>query len=94
MRVATLDLTPELFVEFSKACKGTFARRFTVKQNPLPDDAEIVRIGLRDPYEPHTLRLFITSEEFEDIPEGATPPELPMIWFETIHEEAECLATK
>lgn len=87
MKVATLDLTPELFVEFAKACKVEgLGRRFVVKKNPLPDDAEIVRISLRDPYEQPTLRLVIRSETFADIPEGANPPEVPDILFETIYD--------
>lgn len=88
MKLATLDLTSELFVEFAKACKGQgLSRRFIVKQNPLPDDAEIVRIQLRDPYEPHTLRLYVQSESFAEVEEGATPPELPLVIFETVIDE-------
>lgn len=86
MKVATLDLTPELFVEFCKTCKSGLTRRFIVKENPLPDDAEIVRIGLNAPYGPYNLRLYISSESFADVPEGSTPPELPLVVFETIFD--------
>lgn len=89
MKIATLDLTPDLFVEFCKASKenGHKPRRFVVKENPLPDDAEVVAVQLRDPYLPHTLRLVIQSESFADVPEGATPPELAMVWYETVFDE-------
>lgn len=87
MRIATLDLTPELFVEFCKASKqgGGLARRFVVKENPLPDDAEIVRIGLAEPY---TLRLYIQSQEFAEVPEGQNPPALPNVLYETVYDKA------
>lgn len=86
MKVATLDLTPELFVELCKASKehNRWPRRFVVKKNPLPDDAKVVEVRLREPFLPHTLRLVISSESFAEVPEGATPPELPMIWYETV----------
>lgn len=88
MKLATLDLTPDLFVEFCKVCKSGAARRFIVKKNPLPDDAEIVRIGIAPPsIEPYTLRLYIQSEEFADVSEGAEP-ELPLVVFETIYGPA------
>lgn len=87
MKLATLDLTPELFVEFAKACSGVGSRRFRVKANPLPNDAVIERIGLRPPgVDSHALRLFIRSETFADVLEGAEPPELPPVVFETVFE--------
>lgn len=88
MRVAALDLTPELFVEFCKAGKqgGGLARRFVVKENPLPDDAEIVRVGLATAFEPHTLRLYIRSELFAEVPDGQDPPELPVVIYETVYD--------
>lgn len=86
MKIATLDLTPELFVEFCKLCKSGPSRRYTVKENALPDDAEVVEVRLRSPFLPHTLQLVIKSESFADVPEGGEPPELPPIWFETVFE--------
>lgn len=88
MKVATLDLTPELFAEFAKASgwRGGMYRRFKVVTNPLPEDAEVVAVELRDAYLPQTLRLVIKSETFADVPEGATPPELPLVTFETVYD--------
>lgn len=90
LRIATIDLSPELFIEFCKASsvQGRGARRFVIKENPLPDDAEVVRIGLKDTYEPYTLRLFIKSEQFAEVPEGGTPPELPLVVYQTIYDES------
>lgn len=88
MRVATLDLTPELFVEFCKVSgwRGGMYRRFKVVANPLPQDAEVIAIQLRDAYLPQTLRLVIRSETFAELPEGAIPPELPLVTFETVYD--------
>lgn len=47
MKIATLDLAPELFIEFCKLCKNGPSRRYIVKQNALPDDAEVVEVRLR-----------------------------------------------
>lgn len=90
MRIATLDLTPELFIEFCKASKrgSGLGRRFVVKENPLPDDAEIVRIGLASLIEPYTLRLYIQSQEFAEVPEGQNPPALPNVLYETVYDKA------
>lgn len=86
MRVATLDLTPELFLEFAKACTGQgLTRRFLVKEHPLPDDAKIVDIRLRYPRR-HTLQLLVQSESFAEVPEGEKPPELPLVVFETVFD--------
>lgn len=82
MKVRTLDLTPELLVEFCKTCKAGPARRFTVKENPLPDDAEIVAMRQIDM---RTIRLYITSESF-DGNEWATPA-LPNVVFQTVYED-------
>jgi hypothetical protein len=85
VKVATLDLSADLFLEFSKACKAGPPRRFVVKENALPDDAEIVRVRY---YDPDRLRLFITSESFADVREGGEPPELPPVVFTTQYDGA------
>ena len=87
MKVATLDLTPDLFIEFSKACKDGIPRRFVVKENPLPDDSRIVQAVPRSDCFPTVWRLFIVSESFDEIPDGTVPPALPPILFETIYED-------
>ena len=92
MKLATLDLSPELFVEFCKASKhgGGMARKFVVKENPLPEDAEIIRIGLaHDRLEPQTLRLYIQSEQFAEVSDGAIPPELPLVLYETVYDNPQ-----
>lgn len=92
MRRATLDLTPELFVEFAKLCKSGLPRRIVVKENPLPDDARIVDIRLKDTLLPYTLQLVLESESFNEVatnPDSAMPPrlpELPLVVFETQSE--------
>lgn len=80
MAEAILELTPELFVELAKASKGGQPRRFMVKSNPLPDDAEIVRVY----YMPNgNLGLWLSSAEF---PDSDQVPTLPPVMFETIFD--------
>lgn len=87
-KLATLDLTPELFVEFAKFCKEGTPRMVVVKENPLPDDAEVVWVRLRpDRFYPDSLQLVIKSESFEDVPIGSHYPELPLVVFETLFDE-------
>lgn len=90
MRVALLELTPELFIEFCKAAKSGPPRRFTVVKDALPDDAEVVGVFAKnDPFRLHfgTVLLQIRSESFADVPEGGFMPELPPIHFQTVYDE-------
>lgn len=91
MRIATLDLTPELFIQFCQVCKDGPPCQMVVKKNPLPSDAKVVGVITRPDRFPLILRLVIESESFADIPEGEPIPELPLVWFETIY--AECTET-
>lgn len=93
MKIATLDLTPELFVEFCKASgdHGGLARKFVVIENPLPEDAEVVALTA----EPLAimgalplLRLTIQSDSFDDVDEGTTPPQLPLVVYRTIYDNS------
>lgn len=87
MKLAVLDLTPELFVEFCKSSVKGEPRRFTVKDNALPDDVEIVRIRLADDAVwPQTLQLVLRSASFSEVAAGAKPPMLPPVVFETIFD--------
>lgn len=85
-KIGALDLTPQLFLEISQGFKAGGARRFIVKENALPNDAEIVRIGL-SPHRPDVVRLYIQSDSFIEVAEGAEPPELPLIVFETVFDK-------
>lgn len=87
VRIAVLELTPPLFTEFAKFCKDGPPRYYIVKENALPDDAEIVDVDLKDG---RYWRLFIQSESFADVPRGVEPPVLPPILFDTVY--AECTA--
>jgi len=89
MRVATLDLTPDLFVQFCQVCKDGPPRYLIVKKNPLPDDAKVVGVITRTDRYPLALCLVIESASFDDVPEGEKMPELPDVWFETIYSEWE-----
>lgn len=89
MRHATFDLTPELFLEFLRASKDDARpRRFVVKENPLPNDVEIVSIGLANTEftDDAVVRLMLHSEHFADIPEGESPPPVPRILYETVYD--------
>lgn len=88
MRIATLDLTPELFTEFCKASgsRGGAARMFIVKENALPDDAEVVAVEVvpqRAMGALPCLRLHIKSETFKDIANGEPFPSLRPVVYET-----------
>lgn len=85
MRQAILELTPELFVEFAKAAKGDGTRKFTVRANPLPDDAEVIRIIISNT---DNLALVLHSESFSDVAEGSVLPTLPSPIFETVYVES------
>lgn len=87
MRLATLDLTPELFVEFCKMAKDGPPRRCVIRQNPLPDDAQIKGVITNTGRWPMTLKLVIESESFTDVAEGDVLPELPLVVFETLYDE-------
>lgn len=86
-KLALLPLTADLFVQFAQACKDGPPRRFQVKENPLPDDVEIVSIGVSATMPPVTLALLLKSESFADIPDGEQVPEVPRILFETVYDE-------
>ena len=85
MRIATLDLTPDLFLEFCKACKQGEPRRFIVKENPLPDDVKLVGMRFADD-EPLRIRLVLTSRTFAEVLKGSIPPPLPNVVFETVYD--------
>lgn len=84
-RVATMDLVPDLFIEFCKASTQAhgWPRSFVVRENPLPDDAKVEAIQQINSC---TVRLLISSASFAEVPEGAPPPELPMIVYQTVVE--------
>lgn len=88
MRIATLDLTPELFIEFCKASgeRGGLARKFIVIENPLPDDTEVVRIRVAPLSYPNTLQLVLTSESFPNVPEDE-PSQLPLVVYKTVYDD-------
>lgn len=91
MRIASMDLAPELFVSFCQASKDGPPRYFRVKENPLPDDARVVAVApLPDRY-PMLWRLFIASDSFEDVPQGSVPPELPLVVYETVYTNEPAL---
>jgi len=89
MKIATLDLTPELFLDFCKMCKDGPPRQIIVKENALPDDAKVVGVIVAKDRYPLTLRLVIESDSFVDVPEGELMPELPLVVFETIYDKGK-----
>jgi hypothetical protein len=86
VKLATLDLTPELFVEFCKFCKDGPPRFTVVKENPLPEDAKIVGCSVNVDRWPITLKLVIDSSTFSEVAESERLPELPLIVFETVYD--------
>lgn len=93
-RIATLDLTLELFIEFCKASgeRGGLARKLIVLENPLPEDVEVVAltaIPLPIMGALPLLRLTLQSASFDDVGEGE-PPQLPLVIYKTIYD-APCV---
>lgn len=92
-RLALLELTAELFVEFAKACKDGPPRRLRVKDNALPDDTAIISVEALWDRPPFTLALVLHSETFDEVPVGTRPPTLPAVVFETIYDEVTTYPT-
>ena len=85
MRIAALDVTAELLVEFVNASqyRGLLPRAFFVKENPLPEDTKVVRVlGTECP---GVIRLWLESSAFADIPDGQDPPQVPQIIYQTVY---------
>ena len=82
---AILGLTPDLFVEFAKAAKGNSPRRFSVKANALPEDAQIVEVRAGDIFSRNIL-LVLESSSFSD----GVPCLLKSPVFETIYDADFC----
>jgi hypothetical protein len=87
VKVATLDLSPDMLMSFMQASKSGPPRYFMVKKNPLPDDARIVHVAPCTEHYPIVWRLFIESDSFEEVEEGCVPPALPLVVYETVHAE-------
>jgi len=83
-KLAILRVTPETFIELCKPGE----QHFKVTGNALPEDARVYGVG--DPaayrYTPHVhaIDIVLTSESFEEIPEGNILPVLPPPIFERI----------
>jgi len=86
VRVATLDVTAQLLAEFAMASQyhNGLPRRFFVKQNPLPDDVEVVSV--RGTEVPGVVRLLLRSDSFDDVPEGEEPPCVPPVVYQTVYD--------
>lgn len=78
MKQAYLYITPSLFVEFTKASQQHEGkpRRFLVIENPLPDDAEVVKVESLF----GNIRLLIESQSFNDVDAGSIPDLPPPIY--------------
>lgn len=80
-RLAILQVSPESFVEICKAGR----RSFSVKNNPVPNDARIVGVGPEGSgnklfaYNTETacVNIILESESFAHVPEGFAIPYLP-----------------
>lgn len=85
-RVATMDVSAILFAEWCKASKSTDLRprRFTVVDNSLPDDAEVVSLRAEDN---GVIRLLIRSASFDEVPAYQQPPMLPQTIYKTVYDE-------
>jgi hypothetical protein len=77
-RLARLQASGQFLVD---ALKGTGRRRFHVKQNALPADAELDWMYTGDD---HCLWVVIESASFAEVEEGAVIPELPLPICETV----------
>lgn len=81
-RLGTLDIRPDMLLHLMSALDGK--RRLRLQG--LPSDARVVAFG-QSPNAIDTLRFFVESVEFAEIPEGSVPPLIELTWTE-IHEAA------
>jgi hypothetical protein len=71
-RLAVLCVSPELLVELLKPGKVLYE----CVQDALPESAQLVRFMVDDHGE--NIRLLLTSPDFEPVPAGHSPPDLPV----------------
>lgn len=81
MRVKILRVQTEQFIRLHQKRSKDILARSVVVENPLPDDAEVVRVGYD--YSGWML-LVIQSAEWPDVKEGDAIPDLPAPMFTTI----------
>lgn len=88
-RRAILLVSGELLVQMAKRTpEHPYLQTVEVLDNPLPDDATIVRI-LASPWyaNPTEIAIVLESAEFDDIPDDAPPPTLPSPTFALRYHE-------
>lgn len=71
MRLRRLHLSSVAFLDLIKAHPP---RVWQTVENALPDDVEIARVGYDDT---GYLVLMLTSESFDEVPQGSAVPEHP-----------------
>lgn len=82
-KIRRFAVSPFMFVEISK--HGLAAAQ--VVQNPLPEDAQYSHTAYDLAHD--QFYVFVTSESFEDVDEGAIVPVHPDIVFHS--KDVECL---
>jgi hypothetical protein len=84
MRIKRFDITSDVF----KMLFGGQRIDFEVERNPIPADAELVRVHTNlNESTPALVSLFYTSATFPDLPEGSIPKPT-LIWLRQYHKEA------
>jgi hypothetical protein len=84
-KVAKVRISKDFFEMFLRADYGTQPNT-TIESN-APKDLKV--LGLRTIYDfyPYTFWVYVESEEFENIPEGAEPPEIEPFVYTVRHGE-------
>ena len=78
-RLGFIKLTPELILDLLKIGDGVTinGERITITQDPIPDDAKAMRVGV-DEY--NCINLIFASDTMPQIPEGGAIPRITP-WF-------------
>jgi hypothetical protein len=85
-KVARVRISKELLEQIIRADFGQYPGR-TVTTN-APKDLEILGVGkIEGLLYPHTFELYVKSETFDDVPEGAEPPEIEAFTYTVHHGE-------
>lgn len=88
-RLATLDLSPELFVQFCLASQDGPPRRFLVIENGLPADVKVIDVTLVPLLggSSSIIRLLLSSSKFEKVREE--PAQLPAPVYKVVFDEGD-----
>jgi len=85
-RVARMRISKEILEVILRADVGT--RPNTTIETNAPKDLKVLGLGnVKGLIYPHTFEVYVESETFDDVPEGADPPEIDAFIYTVKHGE-------